>query len=332
MDYLLQLHDLEIGFRGRGNEKISLLPPASMKLKAGDFVALMGPNGAGKTTLLRTIAGMHPSLYGKVLLKGNPIQSFTKAALSKYISIVLTDSISDYFLKVYDVVAMGRYPFTGFWGHLKQTDHEHIERSLQASGTMHLADRTLLSLSDGERQKVMIAKALAQDTPLIILDEPAAFLDFPSKIELMQLLQHLASEEGKTIVFSTHDLELALHTADRLWLMARDLPLEDGIPEQLVLDGNIGRYFNKNGLIFDSLHGKFTNQKKKGLKIRLQGEGLNYKWLQSALLRKGYHLVHEERTIMELNASEKGFVYQISEKDRIFTTKIESILDELSKL
>lgn len=332
MDCILQLHNLEIGFHDRGKETVSLLPPVNMKLKSGDFVALMGPNGAGKTTLLRTITGMHPSLGGKVLLYGRPIHSFSKAALSKQISIVLTDRITDYFLKVYDVVSMGRYPFTGFWGQLKPADHELVERSLQASGTDHLADRTLVSLSDGERQKVMIAKALAQNTPLIVLDEPAAFLDYPSKIELMQLLQHLTSAEGKTIIFSTHDLELALHTADRLWLMARDSEVKEGIPEQLVVDGDIGRYFNRSGLVFDNMHGKFTKQGQTGLKISLQGEGLNHKWIQYALLRKGYQLVNEAGAAMELYASEKGFTYQLRDKDRTFTTKIEPILDVLSKL
>jgi iron complex transport system ATP-binding protein len=332
MDCILQLNNLQIGFHSRGKETLSLLPPVNMKLISGDFVALMGPNGAGKTTLLRTISGMHPSLGGSVFLHGKPIHTFSKAALSKFISIVLTDSISDYFLKVYDVVAMGRYPYTGFWGHLRQTDHDHIERSLQASGTKHLADRTLVGLSDGERQKVLIAKALAQDTPLIILDEPAAFLDYPSKIELMQLLQYLTSTEGKTIIFSTHDLELALHTADRIWLMARDNEIKEGIPEQLVVDGDIGRYFNRSGLVFDNMHGKFTKQTQTGLKIKLQGVGLNHKWLQYALLRKGYQLVNNEWAAIEIYASEKGFTYQQSDKDRIFTTKIEPILDELSKL
>jgi iron complex transport system ATP-binding protein len=331
MDCLLQLQNLEIGFRGKGNDLVRLLPPVDMQLKSGDFVALMGPNGAGKTTLLRTITGMHPCLAGKVLLNGKPIHTFSKAALSKNISIVLTDRISDYFLKVYDVVAMGRYPFTGFWGQLKQSDHKLVERSMQLSGTGHLADRTLVSLSDGERQKVMIAKALAQNTPLIVLDEPAAFLDYPSKIELMQLLQQLAGQ-GKTVVFSTHDLDLALHTADRLWLMARDSILKEGIPEQLVVDGDIGNYFNRSGLVFDNMHGKFVKQGNNGLKIKLQGEGLSYKWLQFALLRKGYELVENEDAVMRIFADENGYNYQLSDKDRIFTTKIEHILDVLSKL
>jgi iron complex transport system ATP-binding protein len=327
----MHIQALEIGYRGNTADSASLLKPIDTHLYNGDFIALMGPNGAGKSTLLRTIAGMHPPLAGNIELKDKPIESLSKQEISTLIGMVLTDRIDDYFLTVYDVVSMGRYPYAGFWGTLNSDDHQFIKKCLGLVGLNDLTGRTMINLSDGERQKVMIAKALAQDTPMILLDEPAAFLDYPSKIELMQLLHHLAFVEGKTILFSSHDLDLALSNADRLWLVGRDMPLKDGIPEQLVLDGSIGDYFNRNDLVFDPATGKFPSKLNKGITIHLNGHGMPVVWMRHALKRKGYGVVTEESPI-SVSADNDGYSLQVKNKERIFTTKIEEILNELSRI
>jgi iron complex transport system ATP-binding protein len=328
---LIQIKSLEIGYRNKAGASLRLLPPINLLLHAGDFIALMGPNGAGKSTLIRTIAGMHPALAGSILFQNISIDALDKREQSRLVGIVLTDRIEDFFLTVYDVVSMGRYPYTGFWGKLSPDDHQSVLKSLKMVGITSLADRTMISLSDGERQKVMIAKALAQDTPVILLDEPAAYLDYPSKIELMHLLQQLAHDDGKTILFSSHDLDLALNSADRLWLIGRDKPVQDGIPEQLVLDGCIGDYFNRNSLVFDKESGKFPNKKPTGIRIQVVGEGTESQWLKHAIIRKGYWLA-DETSDAQVHVESRSYKLVIQNKERIFTNQIEDILYELSKL
>ncbi len=328
---VIHIEGLEIGYRDKSGSSVQLLPPIELALYEGDFIALMGPNGAGKSTLLRTLAGMHSPLSGKIFLKNKDIARFDKREMSKMVGIVLTDRIDDFFLTVYDVVCMGRYPYTGFWGELKPNDHEIVMHCLQMVGMQNLAKRTMLSLSDGERQKVMIAKALAQDTPIIMLDEPAAFLDYPSKIELMHLLQQLAHEDGKTILFSSHDLELALSSADRLWLLGRDKVVQDGIPEQLILDGFIGDYFNRSDLHFNAESGKFFRSKPAGISVQIKGEGIRAYWMKQAVLRKGYS-ISDKLSNIQILISSKGLSLLIDDKERIFTTKLEPILHELQQI
>jgi iron complex transport system ATP-binding protein len=328
---LMHIESLEIGYRSNIADAVSLLQPISIMLREGDFIALMGPNGAGKSTLLRTLAGMHPQIAGQISIKGKAIDAMSRQEISSLIGMVLTDRIDDFFLTVYVVVSMGRYPYTGFWGTLADEDHQAIRQSLALVGVLELSGRTMINLSDGERQKVMIAKALAQDTPIILLDEPAAFLDYPSKIELMQLLRKLAHIERKTILFSSHDLDLALSNADRLWLIGQQMPLQDGLPEQLVLDGVIGDYFNRGELVFDPAIGKFPGKQSNGIQIQMSGEGIYADWLKHALQRNGYQLVKEPAP-HSVSVDNKQYCLIIQNKERIFTTKIEDIIHELSKI
>lgn len=186
------------------------------------LTCLIGANGAGKSTLLRTIAGFQLPLEGTVLLGGDDVRTLSPRQRAERMAVVLTDRPDVMCTTVWEMVATGRAPFTGFWGRLSGKDRDIVTRSLRLVGIEWMADRTVASLSDGERQKVMIAKALAQQTPIILLDEPTAFLDYPSRVEVMQLLFNIAHEEHKTVLLSTHDLDLALHTADRLWLFERE--------------------------------------------------------------------------------------------------------------
>ena len=200
-------------------------------LQEGRLTCLLGPNGSGKSTLLRTISGAQQPLSGSV----------TKTD-SRTLSIVLTSRIEVAQLRAWDVVAMGRHPYTGYFGKLTPQDEDIILEAMKTTGTLPFRNRNMTSLSDGEAQKVMIAKALAQQTPVILLDEPSAFLDFPSKVGLMLMMQDLAHNHGKTILLSTHDVSLALKTADTLWLLNTDGTMHTGTAQQLTDTGDIASF------------------------------------------------------------------------------------------
>lgn len=202
---------LTVGYRGH-----RVVEDISLSLPCGRLVCLLGPNGAGKSTLLRTLCGFQPPIAGTVTISGSDITTMSAAEVARLVSVVLTDRPPTPSLTAAEMVGMGRAPYTGFWGRLSDDDHRLVSEAMQTVGIAPLATRRMGRLSDGERQKVMIAKALAQHTPVIVLDEPTAFLDYPSKVAVMKTLARLAHDEGKTILMSTHDLELAAQLGDEL--------------------------------------------------------------------------------------------------------------------
>ena len=202
---------LTVGYRGH-----RVVEDISLSLPCGRLVCLLGPNGAGKSTLLRTLCGFQPPIAGTVTISGSDITTMSAAEVARLVSVVLTDRPLTPSLTAAEMVGMGRAPYTGFWGRLSDDDRRLISEAMQTVGIASLATRRMGRLSDGERQKVMIAKALAQHTPVIVLDEPTAFLDYPSKVAVMKTLSRLAHDEGKTILMSTHDLELAAQLGDEL--------------------------------------------------------------------------------------------------------------------
>lgn len=202
---------LTVGYRGH-----RVVEDINLSLPCGRLVCLLGPNGAGKSTLLRTLCGFQPPIAGTVTISGSDITTMSAAEVARLVSVVLTDRPLTPSLTAAEMVGMGRAPYTGFWGRLSDDDRRLISEAMQTVGVDSLATRRMGRLSDGERQKVMIAKALAQHTPVIVLDEPTAFLDYPSKVAVMKTLARLAHDEGKTILMSTHDLELAAQLGDEL--------------------------------------------------------------------------------------------------------------------
>ena len=202
---------LTVGYRGH-----RVVEDISLSLPCGRLVCLLGPNGAGKSTLLRTLCGFQPPIAGTVIISGSDITTMSAAEVARLVSVVLTDRPLTPSLTAAEMVGMGRAPYTGFWGRLSDEDRRLVSEAMQTVGIAPLATRRMGRLSDGERQKVMIAKALAQHTPVIVLDEPTAFLDYPSKVAVMKTLARLAHDEGKTILMSTHDLELAAQLGDEL--------------------------------------------------------------------------------------------------------------------
>lgn len=218
---MITLKNLVVGYPD-GRHTRQLNHAANEEAHDGMLTCLIGANGAGKSTLLRTIAGFQLPLEGTVLLGGDDVRALSPRQRAERMAVVLTDRPDVMCTTVWEMVATGRAPFTGFWGRLSGKDRNIVTRSLRLVGIEWMADRTVASLSDGERQKVMIAKALAQQTPVVLLDEPTAFLDYPSRVEVMQLLLNIAHEEHKTVLLSTHDLDLALQTADRIWLFEKE--------------------------------------------------------------------------------------------------------------
>ena len=238
MQEVLKTSNLLIGYKGQ-----ALMPEINVSLNEGDIVALAGPNGSGKTTLFKTLSASLKPVGGEVKLFGKDLRDYSPTERSSLFSLVLTERPDDLFLKVFDIVAAGRYPHLGLLAKLKAEDEQIIYDSLETVGISHLVNRNFVSLSDGEQQKVMIAKALVQDTPLIFMDEPAAFLDYPSKIELVNIMHKLSREKKKTILFSSHDLDLLLRHADVMWVVAPQQPLRQGTPKELVEQGIIDAYF-----------------------------------------------------------------------------------------
>ncbi|MBR3513510.1 MAG: ABC transporter ATP-binding protein [Bacteroidaceae bacterium] len=256
------LYHITTGYRSRHATHV-VASDINATLPQGQLTCLLGPNGAGKSTLLRTLAAFQPPLAGEILLEGRPLASYTTQELATRIGIVLTERPNIQGMTVAELVAMGRSPYTGFWGQLHDDDLAQVEEAIRLVGIEKLRRRNVNTLSDGERQKVMIAKTLAQQTPIILLDEPTAFLDYPSKVEVLLLLRRLAHQMNKTIFLSTHDLELALQTADNLWLLAAGEPLLIGTPGELAESGALPRFFHGPGIEFVPQEKRFVVKKEK---------------------------------------------------------------------
>lgn len=218
MNRHLSLNNVSIGY----GQKV-VADGITATLEAGELVCLLGRNGIGKSTLLRTLAGFQPSLSGEIMIGEKPLSAFDRKELARTIGIVLTEQTDLNEMSVRELVSLGRSPYTGFFGNLTAEDYLIVDEAMKSVGITHLESRQVNTLSDGERQKAMIAKTLAQQTPVILLDEPTAFLDFQSRVELYQLLHRLAVDEQKVILMTTHDLQLALRLADRLWLFDEGL-------------------------------------------------------------------------------------------------------------
>lgn len=285
---------LGIGYRN-GKSITTVHKGLDFRLRCGELTCLLGANGAGKSTLLRTLAAAQPPLDGELTLLGKPISGYSERERSRTIGVVLTDKTQTGGLTVYELVALGRQPHTGFFGRLHRTDKEIIEHALHAVGILNKARRYMAELSDGERQKAMIAKALVQECPLILLDEPTAFLDVTSRIETMNLLHRLAVEEQKAILLSTHDIEQALILADRLWLLTREGGLECGVTEDLILHNRMDSLFPQNKNIrFDLMHGGYSPivSGQKSVCLQADDEMLRH-WAQNALNRNNCFCLSE---------------------------------------
>jgi iron complex transport system ATP-binding protein len=243
---MIELRNITLGYSQR-----TLIKDATTRFERGTMVALLGRNGTGKSTLLRTIARLMDAQQGEIAINGTPLADMSQAELARLVAFVTTERIDVEALTAYDLVAIGRSPYTGWMGRLTDADRAAIERAMDIAGVRHMAERRVSTMSDGECQRVMIARALAQDTPIILLDEPTAFLDLPNRYELCTLLSRLAHEEERCVIFSTHELDIALSLADSIALV--DSPRLVHLPTaEMITSGNIERLFDSEYVSFDA--------------------------------------------------------------------------------
>lgn len=286
---IIVLNDAAIGYKGKTNPNVVKSEISVFALK-GELVALIGGNGIGKSTLLRTIAGFQPPVGGEVLIVDKQITAYREKELALIMSYVSPEVIRVQNLSVFDLVSLGRYPHTNWFGKLLNKDLQIVEDAIISVGLQGFENRMVNCISDGERQKAMIARTLAQDTNIIVLDEPTAFLDLSNKYEIVNILHRLASEKGKTILFSTHDLTTAIAESDRIWLMLNG-SVKQGAPEDLILDGNFGSLFQNEHLFFDQSQGDFRIRKKTKRKAYISGNGIATDWTIKAIERNGFEII-----------------------------------------
>jgi iron complex transport system ATP-binding protein len=279
--------DLTIGYRQKSGNKI-LQKNLALTINSGEIVSLMGQNGVGKTTFIKTISGLLEPLSGDVFYNGTSLQKISNQDLSKKLSLVLTEKPFSFNMSVLELVALGRHPYSNWIGILSNEDKEVIEWAITETNTNYLADQKLYQLSDGQLQKVMIARALAQQTDLIFLDEPAAHLDLHNKIEVMMLLRKIA-KQGKSILISTHDMQISTQLSDKLWLFNFNEPTRIGAPEDLILDGSLEQTLYLKDYGYDMIHG-VVNIPQTGLEISVIGPEKEKFWTEQALKRNEFQV------------------------------------------
>ena len=300
MTSFLSIRNLNLGYFN-GNEKNLLFENLDLDLLAGELVCFMGPNGIGKSTLIRTLAGLQKPLSGVI-------------STEKKIAVVLTDRIHAYNMTVRDLVTFGRYPYLNWNIKLNEKDKLIIDCSISQVHLEYLADKNIEELSDGQLQMAMIARALAQETEILLLDEPTAHLDLNNRVEIMNLLRHLARTTNKAILIATHELDLALQTADKIWLATSNKKILTGLPEDLVLDGSFDEVFQLKG--FDLKTGKMSHEAHRKITVQLIGEGHEYLWTKNALERSGYEVATDAHIKITLSKNGGKTIWKVTSADR----------------
>lgn len=308
--FMLKTKNLSVGYGSKKGAHI-LLHEINLTLGAGQLTCFMGPNGIGKSTLIRTLAGLQPALAGELT-----------APHEKKIALVLTDKISSMNMRVYDLVSYGRYPHVGWGLSFTEEDRQVVTNAIAEVHLAHLTHKKLEELSDGQLQLAMIARALAQETPIILLDEPTAHLDQNNRVEIMRLLRTLAHQKNKAILVATHELDLALQLADTIWLATQDKKIKKGMPEDLVLDNSFDDVFQFKG--FDLKTGKIRHEPFRKQKINLSGSGFEFLWTKNALEREGFLVSAEGDTVDILPGDTTQWQYH----NHLFHS-LESLVDKI---
>lgn len=282
---ILNLIGIEAGFNESGR-RTTLLQDVNLSAKRGEVVSVIGANGSGKSTLLRIIASIIKPLTGNVELASRRVTDYTGGELAGLVAFVAAGSSVPLSMRVDELVSLGRFPHTNWIGRLKSRDMMIIEESLNSVGMLQLRERPLYKLSDGEKQRAVIARALAQDPMLILLDEPTAFLDLPNRYDLIYLLRKLAEERGKCVVLTTHDMEIAARESDKLWLI-NNKKVNEGAPEDLIINGILSSLFGARNIRYSESDGVFKRSRVAGYMVNLEGERRLVKLTARALERLG---------------------------------------------
>lgn len=299
MTATLSVEALDIGYPGR-----TVARGLTLEVQPGEVVALIGPNGTGKTTLLRTLSGLLSPLRGTISLLGDRLDTLSSRERARRLGVVLTERPQTGWLTGFDLASAGRYPHTGWTGRVSAQDSVIVDEALARVGAAAFRDRPVADLSDGERQRVMVARALAQQPRLLLLDEVTSYLDLPRRVAFFAMLAELAAHYGYAVVISTHELELALRAADRLWLFDGNALL-DGAPEDLILSGDFARVFAADAVTFDAGAGHFELRRPTQRVVALVGDGMRAAWTRRALERVGIGIDPAAATSIE--ASETGW-------------------------
>lgn len=326
----LTASNLSIGYHVNGLPEATL-SQLEIAIKSGEFVCLLGPNGTGKSTLIRTLAGMQAPLGGELQLEGKAYHAISPRDRARQVSVVFTDMVPVGMMDVYAFAALGRHPYSGWLGGLSKKDHDRIQWALECVAATPLSKRQVSELSDGERQKVAIARALAQEARLMLLDEPTAFLDLPRRIELMRLLRDLAHQEQIGMLLSTHDLDLAIRYADKLWLIGPEGQLLQGIPEELALSGELQCAFASENLDWDNGSGSFRAHRTPCLYATIEGMGPEGLWTQRGLERIGVGITEDPKKAsyqVSIEQREDSAHWQLThQKSTITFTSIGGLLE-----
>ena len=294
---VLTAHALAVGYRRAGTAARAVLHSVDFSVAGGTMICVVGPNGVGKSTLLRTLAGLQLPLAGRITLLDRPLEQWQARERARRIASVLTGFVETGYMTVRAMVALGRFPYAAGWGRLRSNDCAAIEEALRSVGIVHLGDRLVSCLSDGERQKALIARALAQKPVMLVLDEPTAYLDVTGRAEIMHTLRGLSRESGNAVVVSSHDIDLAMRTADLFWLIGCDGRLRTGAPEDLVLSGELASVFDAEGVSLDEQSGSFTFNIDGVGRAAVCGRDPARRWTARALQRLGYAVVDDDREV-----------------------------------
>lgn len=329
---ILHAQNLNIGYK-QAKQQTIIAQNLNCEIFEGEMLCLLGPNGSGKSTFIRTIAGLQPALGGSISIHNKQIDGKNAAQLAKNMSVVLTDSISMPNTSVWDIVSYGRHPHTNWLGILSESDSKIISNAIEKVGLSELKNRNLNTLSDGEKQRAMIAKALAQDTDFIMLDEPTAHLDLPNRIAIMKLLRDLAHSTRKSILLSTHELDLALQVADRIWLMQKNAPMLCGTPEDLVLQGSFQKVFSTQAFDFDINTGFFKINYPEQHLVSLSGTQPFLLWTTRALYKYGIAVQEKNTAIPHIHASDNQWTVEFKNQKYLCSSIFEllSTLPQIQK-
>lgn len=253
----VKIENLTTGYSLKRSSQITLHKELNLSFHSGELICILGPNGVGKSTLIKTLLGFESALSGEIYFNDERLHDLSVKELAQIVSVVLTEKIDDIYLTANEIISTGRYPYGSFSGKLGRVDLEKIEMAEHLVGVENYSHKVFAKLSDGEKQKVMIARAIAQDTPFVFLDEPVAYLDAPSRISVMQLLKKLAVEMDKGILMATHDMDSAINYADTIWLLGKDGNWESDKPEKLILSGKINQFFDTEKVSFNPKEKRF---------------------------------------------------------------------------
>ncbi len=316
---IISAKELITGYYNDGKFKAIPSFPINISAKTGELIALIGSNGNGKTTLLKTLAGLHKYKSGKIEICGYSPNASNKLDFAKVLSIATTELLKVAYTSVYEFVMLGRYPYSNFFGKIKNNDDEIVNMALAETGIIHKKNELFNRLSDGERQRAVIARTLAQNTNVILLDEPTAFLDIKNKFEIFNLLKTLTLKFNKTIIFSTHDINTAIHIADKIWLLTPS-SLINKIPEQIIFDGDLALEFNSDYLQIDKNSGNLNFINKNYVLIGLEGNTELQILTNNALKRIGFEISGNKTTTLNVIIEENNnsHIWKLFDNNEVF--------------